>query len=259
MFRTLLLISLALVFASTLGEPLWDRRSATVVANGTRIFNDGSKLRFEDPSGAITHKEINQGSIHNKRDSGWIASVWTYSTFDYYYAVWNVPCIPSTPTGQILFFFNSFENSAYNDILQPVLQYNNGVSGWTLASWYGVDGYYYESTPVSVNVGDVITGIIWLYDGTWYILGYVNGVFETELTVSYATAGAQANAEFAMEVYYVTECSQYPPTNVLSVRDIYLENGSTQITPSWSTDVYSNSCNAGASGDTTTATITWTA
>ena len=93
---------------------------------------------------------------HNKRDSGWIASVWTYSNYTYFNAVWkgmvrgggrevyknkgivqgvksgrgrekshintSVPPTPAVSTNNILFFFNSFESNHYNDILQPVLQ-----------------------------------------------------------------------------------------------------------------------------------------
>ena len=40
------------------------------------------------------------------------------------------------------------------------LQYNNGASGWTLASWYVTSSSSIESTLVPVTPGDTITGII---------------------------------------------------------------------------------------------------
>lgn len=108
-----------------------------------------------------------------------------------------MPPTPSVSTNNILFYFNSFENNQYNDILQPVLQVyphtsslspllfpsllsfllmfifklNNGVAGWTLASWYGSGSQFYHSTPAPVNPGDAITGVIELQGSTWNILG----------------------------------------------------------------------------------------
>jgi len=243
------------MFGSTLGQ--WNRAAVQVVPDGTHIINDGTMLTFKDPNGATSYVQLQKESALHKRDSGWIASVWSYANFTDYTATWAVPPIPTSPSGQIIFFFNSFENGAYNDILQPVLQYNNGVAGWTLASWYGAAGKYYESKPVPVSVGDAIHGVITLSGSIWSVLGYVNGVLQTTLTVSIASIGPQANAQFAMEVYGISSCSQYPPSDKLMVSDILLKAGTSIVVPAWSPSINPNSCKAAAMGTSTTATISW--
>jgi hypothetical protein len=213
-------------------------------------------LTIREPSGRVTVKQVSP-SGHNKRDSGWIASVWTFSNYTYYSAVWKVPPTPSVSTNNILFFFNSFENNQYNDILQPVLQLNNGVAGWTLASWYGSGSQYFHSTPVPVNPGDAITGVIELEGSSWNILGYVNGALKAQISVSFSTVQAQGNAEFAMEVYNINTCNQYPSSNGLDIGNIVLKHGNSQDTPNFSKSINSNSCNAGASYTSSSASITW--
>jgi len=244
---------LSLVIASALA---YTREGARVVENGSEIFRDGSSVTIKEPSGNFTVVDIS-GNSHNKRDSGWIASVWTFFNYSYYTAQWKVPTTPTTNNGQILFYFNSFENTAYNDILQPVLQFNNIIGGWSLASWYGAAGNYFHSDPAPVSVGDTITGVVQLNGNTWNVLGYVNGAQKSSISVSYATVSAQGNAQFAMEVYNIDTCSMYPPSNRIDVSGISLRAGQTEVSPKFQTSINSNSCNAGASYTTTTATLTW--
>jgi len=251
-YTVLLLLCLAVLCSA-----FRDRQNKQIIENGSQIFNDGQKLIIKEPSGNITIRDLTTGQQHNKRDSGWIASVWTYSNYTYYSAEWTVPPAPKMG-GQILFFFNSFESSQYNDILQPVLQYNNGVSGWTLAAWYGDSaGKYFEATPSPVNVGDTITGVIQLVGNSWQVLGYVNGVEKTSISASYSLVAAQGDAQFAMEVYTISQCSQYPPSNGVKISNIKLQDGKQQMVPSFTKSINTNSCGADASYTTTTAAITW--
>jgi len=127
-----------------------------------------------------------------------------------------------------------------------------------MASWYGANGAYTESTPVSVNPGDQIIGLIELYNGVWYIESFVNGNIATVLNVQYNNPlGAQANGEWAMEVYNIDTCSQYPPSNSITLSQIILGTSSGQLSGSWSSSVNSNGCSANAYASGNTATITW--
>lgn len=71
----------------------------------------------------------------------WAEASLPNSYFDYIYADWTVPALPIAEDGQIVYFFNSLQDSAQDQILQPVLQYFGGNSGWQMQT-YVVDGDY---------------------------------------------------------------------------------------------------------------------
>lgn len=232
----------------------WNRINAQVVQNGTHILRQDTSLTFYEPTLAssassptrTTYSTVSNGSSR-KRDAGWITSAWTYANITYYSATWKVPAAPANdPGSNIIFFFNSLESNDYSDILQPVLQYNNIILGWSLASWYGdPSGAYYHTTPVAVHEGDTIQGVISLADNAWSVLGYVNGNLQTNISVSFAVVASQASAQFALEVYDVAKCEMYPPSNLLTASDIVLKSATGIILPSWSPSVASNACSAG--------------
>jgi len=239
-----------------------DRLNPIIVANGTQFFRDGNQLTIQEPNrpAVTTDLDIKKSAQDVRLPiNGWYTSLWTYGTYTYYFAIWEVPQAPLSNTGQILFYFNSFESTAYNDILQPVLQFNNGVSGWTMASWYGTPaGTYYESTPYSVVAGDTIWGAIILSGSTWYIESYVNQALVTWISVSTSVEGAtQGNAEWTNENYNVQTCTGLPPTNAIVASDIELLDGGTQVYPTWYTGIYSSDCSPSAFGNYDTAVLTW--
>jgi len=244
-------------------QSLWDRRNVRVVANGTHFVHDGLSLQIQEPGRPIIHEKLTDISQHKRTFpiNGWYISLWTFNSYTYYEAQWIVPPIPSYDNGQVLFYFNSLENNPVTDILQPVLQLNNGVAGWTLASWYGVNGVYYESDPFAVSPGDVILGVIALDESTWFIEGYVNGNFETQLQVSSTSVGAQASAQWVNEVYNVDNCASLPSSNSITAGDIFLGVGSswTEVYPSWEQSIYNLDCSASVSFSSSTATLNWEA
>eukprot|EP00026_Physarum_polycephalum_P010860 Phypoly_transcript_11042.p1 GENE.Phypoly_transcript_11042~~Phypoly_transcript_11042.p1 ORF type:complete len:231 (+),score=13.25 Phypoly_transcript_11042:87-695(+) len=196
--KVLALLCLLVVCQSAYGLVRWTRLNPHIVEDGTHIEKNGTHLSFSMPSGKVEHHRIAdfdtshyQNHAHPrdeahamKRDSsasGWVSSFWSWGTsYSYFSAQWVVPQPPVHTQSNIVFFFNSFEGAtpggSGSDILQPVLQYNNGVAGWTLASWYG-SGSYTEATPVHVNVGDTIRGEISLTGGVWYVKGMLIYVF----------------------------------------------------------------------------------
>eukprot|EP00026_Physarum_polycephalum_P005341 Phypoly_transcript_05373.p1 GENE.Phypoly_transcript_05373~~Phypoly_transcript_05373.p1 ORF type:complete len:519 (+),score=74.53 Phypoly_transcript_05373:144-1700(+) len=282
---------------ATVGVISWTRTNPHIVENGTHIEKNGTHLLFSMPSGRVEHHRISDfdsshysshshaqpsdaaASRATKRDSsanGWVSSFWSWGTsYTYFLAQWTVPNAPIHTQTNIVFFFNSFEGKTSDggsgsDILQPVLQYNNGVQGWTLASWYG-SGSYTESTPVAVKPGDTITGVISLDNGVWSVLGYVNGVLTTTLTIAQSAFNngvAQNTAQWALEVYNMPDCTYYPPNDFLSLTDLVLKDqGAIVSNPSFSapTTPKSTGCNAAgyltttpvASSTSSILTITW--
>jgi len=177
-FSTALLCSVVLLglLAISQAQPVRDRRNAIVVENGTHFIHDGDDLYIKEPSGKITHEKLSNTSSSHKRlpINYWYQSLSTFGAYTDFIANWQVPPTPPTNNGQTLMFFTTIEGAT--DILQPVLQFNNGPRGWTLASWYGVGSNYYESAAVPVNTGDIIQGIVVYSGGTWFIQGFVNGV-----------------------------------------------------------------------------------
>src|SRR4051794_21610126 len=100
--------------------------------------------------------------------SGWITyASWTNSTgspVTRFATDWRVPAAPATSNGQTIFLFNGIQNSTM--IYQPVLQWGPSAAGggayWSVASWYadGQTGQSFFTTPVRVNVGDRLTGVM---------------------------------------------------------------------------------------------------
>jgi len=259
----------------------WTRTNPHIVENGTHIEKNGTHLSFSMPSGRVEHHLIadfdtshyrreSSSSLTSKRGSsasGWVSSFWSWGTsYTYFSAQWVVPPPPVHTQSNIVFFFNSFEGKTSDggsgsDILQPVLQYNNGVGGWTLASWYG-SGSYTEATPVAVNQGDTIKGIITLVNGVWNVQGYVNNALRSTLTIAQSAfngGDVQNTAQWALEVYNMPDCSYYPPNNALTLSGIVLQDqGRGVVNPSFSVpSANSNGCNAGGYSSGGALTITW--
>jgi hypothetical protein len=67
----------------------------------------------------------------------------------------RVPSPPTTDSDQTIFLYNGIENS--DMAFAPVLRW--GSYGWTVQSCY-VDGSVLATELVSVNVGDVLVGVI---------------------------------------------------------------------------------------------------
>jgi len=242
---------------------LTDRSRVQIVENGTRIVNDGKNIYVKEPSGKMSQSPVHNSSLTEQKRlpiNGWYLSLWTFAEYIYYYGVWTVPPIPAYDNGQILFFFNSLENGGGTDILQPVLQLNNGVAGWTLASWYGTpSGVYYESSPFAVSPGEQITGLIYLSGSTWVILGLLDGAVVTALEVEISTEGTQYNAEWVLEAYNVDNCASLPATNEIVESDIILATSAGQVAPSWYAEIYDGDCSPTVGANSNTAVLYWAA
>jgi len=143
-----------------------------------------------------------------------------------------------TSTSQVLFYFIGIENmnsGAGVSILQPVLTWGNGLTGWSFASWNCCpSGQAHESTPLQgFSAGATISGTIQYLSSVnnWEILSIVNGK-TTNLTV--ADANREFNwADVTLETYSVTACNQFPngPMKFTNLQMTFEDGNS--YTPAW--------------------------
>jgi len=187
--------------------------------------------------------------------NGWVEASWanatTISGLTYYNslnATFTVPSAPSVAGGQLIYLFPSIEANGAA-ILQPVLQWgNNGWFGgnyWTLASWYVDSSTALFSTPVTVNAGDSITGVIRLTGtgstkNTWIVTGTdTTSGASTGTAFSTTTTPFNSAQQGVLEAYRVTSCSHYPAagdiifTNVTGTQAGPSWNNYNAVTPSW--------------------------
>lgn len=95
-----------------------------------------------------------------------IEFAWDYDVDNvgYFRAEWEVPFSPSSPYSQtLIYIWNGIEPSDQTDVIQPVIRYRQS-DGWKGIAYYGIDGYYFYSTPISADVGDEIWGTCWWDD-----------------------------------------------------------------------------------------------
>jgi hypothetical protein len=163
--------------------------------------------------------------------TGWIVYAgWTETTTGHltlFKTTWKVPPAPSTQSGQTIFLFNGIQNSTR--IYQPVLQWGPSAAGggnyWTVASWYvdGQSGQLFHTPLVTVNVGDVLTGIMVLTGISGALCSYncyFQGIGNTSLPVQNIEELTWANE--TLEAYSIQKCSDYPATLKTSMTNIEL-------------------------------------
>lgn len=207
-------------------------------ADGTKVV--GNVVPVGDGTSAppyIGHSWIEYSSIHTGANYGQI------------YAEWDVPAAPTSNDGQVVFLFNGLE--AYSGdvtIIQPVLGWNSDYgSAWSIASWNCCEnGSVQEATPAHVNPGDHLRGYVFnncsagtTKCGSWDIVieDLQNGNYSELLDSS--NFGQKFDWAFGavLEVYYITQCSDYPPADYLGGIGFYnqsvLNYDFDVITPAW--------------------------
>jgi len=166
--------------------------------------------------------------------------------------IFKINLVPPTPlvSGGSFVFLNSFEDSSQTYALQAALEYNDVVSGWSVASWYISPSLTFTTTPYAVTPGQTITGVIELISGTYYSAVFVNGVqvsnlgWTTTTTLPYAIVGAQA--------YNTYTCLQYPDSTGITflLNDINVWSSSFPY-------VYNTTCGETASLSYPYVYLTW--
>jgi hypothetical protein len=200
-------------------------------------------------------------------------SINTTSPFGELTANWNVPPAPTTDDGQTVFLFPGMEDYALDEsIIQPVLGWNAGFFGatWSIASWNCCpNGITQYSTPVQVNSGDVLSGVIKSNStevtgkSTWDIVT-ADKTTGTSTTLKNTPSEDQIFTWAqggALEVYGIEKCSDYPPNKSATFYDVVLydHNFKPYPNPGWVVFSYSTGltpqCNYGATMSTKTVTL----
>jgi hypothetical protein len=163
-------------------------------------------------------------------------------------------------------------------IIQPVLGWNDGqpAGPWNIASWNCCPaGMTWNSAPVTVNVGDQISGTVLSACGAvivqacskWNITTTdvttrqsttLNVAYPSLMTFDWAQSGA-------LEVYSIDQCSDYPPDGSITFSNAVLYNNYFRRIPNpgWSpmywvtlgqTDPW---CNYTATTTNSTVTLTY--
>jgi hypothetical protein len=162
----------------------------------------------------------------------------SYTYYGLLRANWIVPPAPTSHDGQTIFFFPGLEDYNPNvttTILQPVLGWNATPAYknvWSLASWNCcVNGTVQHSSFISTATGDNIFGEMFLacHPGAPRCGSFtVNTVDQTtgkstELKQT-SSFGLVFNWAFAgaLEVYNVSQCSDYPSNSKGSTQFYYL-------------------------------------
>ncbi|KAJ7511989.1 hypothetical protein B0H11DRAFT_2268905 [Mycena galericulata] len=203
------------------------RTNANVLAipEGGSLRHIDNEIHVLAADGTVVHVAASGAPTRVKstvapEQTGWITfASWSNeetSPIESFTTTWTVPPAPETSNGQTVFLFNSIEPTAGDAILQPVLQYGPSAAGggeyWAVASWYLDSSSTFFTSLVSVNPGDVLTGLMTLTgtDGsTFNYTSAFTGIPNTALAVGGAASELTWATE-TLEAYAVTGPSDYP-------------------------------------------------
>jgi len=190
----------------------------------------GSKTLADDPNGWAAY-------------AMWLAA----EDFSYFGGVWTVPDVPSQQLIQTLFLFTGFQNSYFladekgdavvTSIIQPVLQWGNSDAGdekyWAIASWFVAgDSAVYSDLKGPLNPGDIIVGNMTLQSGTKWQIVTEDATLKQSSTLTVDTDVSEVDAFVTLEVYGITDCSEYPNGSD-TFTNLILQVGGQPVTPSW--------------------------
>ncbi len=254
----------------------------TVLADGRVQHSDGT-VDANAPVCSYPHYTA-RGEVVTGNNSGvnpltivhsWIEDGATTTTTAYgkLTAIWPVPSAPTTFDGQTVYLFPGLVD--YNTdatIIQPVLGWNSFFGEvWSIASWNCCpSGATHYSSPVQVNTGDTIYGLIksMCKAGTescslWKITSEDKTTHKSTTLSKAPSEGQTFNwaQSGALEVYEIVQCSDYPPEDATTFSKValYDYNFTKIANPGWSiTDYYNGldpQCNYGGQVTATTVTL----
>jgi len=122
-----------------------------------------------------------------------------------------VPGNPTTVSDQVLFYFIGSQNNGGSTvtIIQPVLTWGNGLTGWSFASWNCCPaGQQQESSPIQgFGAGDTVYGSIASSGSNWVITSTANG---QSTTLNVADESRDFDwVDVTLEVYNIATCDQF--------------------------------------------------
>jgi hypothetical protein len=162
------------------------------------------------------------------------------NNLDSFVSTYTTPGNPSAPNGpEVLFYFIGMQNNAYPNavnILQPVLTWGNGVSGWNLASWDCCpSNITVKSTTITgFGAGDTIVGTIKRQDAsTWIIDSLITKTGKNTTLYSHVGNYLYDWADVTLEVYNIVSCADFA-NGPMTFSNLLLKDAQQQaLTPSW--------------------------
>jgi hypothetical protein len=152
--------------------------------------------------------------------------------FNRLWADFDVPLVPPSNSGQLIFLWPGLENLDY--LVQPVLQYGINSAAQPSGYYYNFSHFYvynhganyYYTTPVNVYPGDHLETLIDLVGRTtnynsWFL--YMRNVTRGgQFWVWYSTASSYPYwSEMVLEAKNLSYCNQYPGSNYTAFYNIY--------------------------------------
>ena len=133
-------------------------------------------------------------------------------------AYWKVPNAPvSYSSGDVIFYFNAFQGTGTNVIVQPVLQYGNSAAcnsaSWKIASWILSGPFVYKTSCASASTGNTIKGEILSQGNTWTVKT-TNVNTSTTKTLSASSSYDMIRANVALETHGLPPTCAYVPNDV---------------------------------------------
>jgi len=177
------------------------------------------------------------GKSRSVHADGWVTySSWSKTTtapISSFRSTWQVPEVPSSHSGQILYYFNGLEPDGKDAILQPVLQWGSTPAGggdyWGVASWYVTsDGQAMHTDVVPINSGVSLVGVMNLIssDRSFSYTSEFLGVAGTLLSVENVAELTWASE--TLETYQTSSCSDYS-SSATAFTSIAIEAGPSSI------------------------------
>jgi len=189
-------------------------------------------------------RRMNRHSRVSPVPDGWLDNAGWYppagsNNLSYFYSVYTTPGNPTNGNGQVLFFFIGMQDNdnASVNIIQPVLTWGNGVSGWNLASWVCCPSNVTNKSPTltGFGAGDLIYGTLQRDNSTtWKVDSEVVKTGQ-HTTLNDQVGALQYNwADVTQEVYSVKTCDQFAVGPTIFSKLTLKDQNSNTLTPKWS-------------------------
>jgi len=169
---------------------------------------------------------------------GWLDNAGYYppSEVQTFSGTYTIPPNPPTQSNQVLFYFIGSENFQSNvgvSILQPVLTWGNGHTGWNMASWNCCpQGETWTSSFLTgLKAGGTVSGVIDASGANWAVTSSYNG---QNVVLTVPSAQRDFNwVDVTLETYTVTSCGEFPAgPETFSNMKLILTGGTVNV-PTW--------------------------
>jgi len=222
------------------------------IENGAVISHKGDKIVVSNGESKMEYSACPHPSRNLRHGPAW--KTWgqyrNANKITYLTGTWDVPSMPSSVSGQILYFWNGVEPDDNSAVLQPVLQWGFTPAGggdyWAVSSWYvSADHGSFFTALINCSIGDEVLGTLSIENnGTWIVTGENT---RTSATTSFSYVPFSTDYTYAYEVleaYNVdSSCNLYPPDGVVHFTNIAVEVAGQKVTPTWTPKTQTNECN----------------